>query len=72
MPLGQGTACHSQILINVIYINCMDLTLVELGESVLVNEITIVVNCYGVVLLSQDCCQSDLSECYCVNGFVGI
>jgi len=31
------------------------LTLVGLGEAVLVNEVTIVVSCYGVVSASQEC-----------------
>jgi len=67
MSWRQGPTCHGQIVINLKYINCTDLTLVGLGESVLVNEVTIVVNCYGVVSPSQDCCKSDLHECYCVD-----
>jgi hypothetical protein len=43
------------------------LTLVELGEVVRVNEVTIVVNCYGVAMSVQDCCKSDVSECNCVD-----
>ena len=43
------------------------LTLVGLGETVLVNEVTIVVNCYGVVSSSQGCCKSDVIECYFVD-----
>jgi len=34
------------------------LTLVGLGEAVLVNEVTIVVKCYGVVCSSQECCKN--------------
>ena len=47
--------------------NLHGLTLVGLGEAVLVNEVTIVVNCYGVALASQESCKSDLSECNCVE-----
>jgi len=43
-----------------------ELTLVGLGEAVLVNEVTIVVNCYGVGSPSPECCKNDLIECYCV------
>jgi len=43
------------------------LTLVGVGLAVLVNEVTIVVNCYGVVSPSQECCKSDVSEWYCVD-----
>jgi len=43
------------------------LTFVGLGETVLVNEVTIVVNCYGVALAIQYCCKSDVSECNCVD-----
>jgi len=41
--------------------------LVGLGEAELVNEVTIVVSCYGVVLASQECCKSDISECNYVD-----
>ena len=43
------------------------LTLVGLGEAELVNEVTVIVNCYGVVLPSQECCKNDMSECHCVD-----
>jgi hypothetical protein len=43
------------------------LTFVGLGEAVLVNEVTILVKCYGVVSASQECCKCDVSECYFVD-----
>ena len=43
------------------------LTFAGLGETELVNQVTIVVNCYGIGTPSQECCKSDLSECYCVD-----
>ena len=48
------------------------ITVVGLGKAVLVNEVTIVVNCYGVALCSQDCCKIDLSDLYYLEEFVGI
>ena len=43
------------------------LTLVGPGEAVMVNEVTIIVNCYGVALTSQECCKNYVSECNCVD-----
>ena len=48
------------------------LTLVGIEGAVLENEVMFVVNCYGVVLPSPDCCKCDISECYCVEKFLKI
>jgi len=43
------------------------LTFVGLGETELVNQVKIVVNCYWVVSASQECCKIEVSECNCVD-----
>jgi hypothetical protein len=43
------------------------LTFVWLGDAVLANEVTIVVNCYGVASPSDVCCKSDVSGYNCVD-----
>jgi hypothetical protein len=41
------------------------LTFVGLVVAGLVNDVTNVVNCYGVVSPSPECCKCDLSDYYC-------
>jgi hypothetical protein len=43
------------------------LTLVGLGEAVLENEVTIIVNCYGVASPSQGCCKIYENEYNCLD-----
>jgi len=43
------------------------LTLAGFGEAVLVNEVMIVVNCYGEVLPSQECCKNYVNKWYFVD-----
>jgi hypothetical protein len=43
-----------------------------LEEAVLVNEVTIVVNCYGEGSSRTEGCKSDVRECYCVKEFFRI
>jgi hypothetical protein len=47
--------------------NLHRLKLVGLGVAVLVNEVTIVVICYGEVSTSPGCCKSDVGESYFVD-----
>jgi len=51
---------------------CHELTLVVIEEAGLENGVTIVVNCYDVESQKQQCCKSDIIECYCVEEFVRI
>jgi hypothetical protein len=43
-----------------------------LEVAVLVNEVTVVVNCYEEVSPGQECCKSEVSYCSCVEEFVRI
>jgi len=44
--------------------------LVGLGVAILMNVVTIIVNCYGVGLPIQECCKSNISEYYYTDEFV--
>jgi len=51
---------------------CHGLTLVGIEGVDLENDVTIVVNCYGVDSHTRQCCKSDIIECCCLKVFVRI
>jgi hypothetical protein len=64
---GVGSLCHTKKLFTRHALTC-----VGIERAVCENDVTIVVNCYGVVPPVPDCCKSDTSECYYVENFVRI
>ena len=59
-------------VIHVKYLQGTDLTFVGLEGTVLENDVMVLVKCYGVVLSTPDVCKTDVSQCYCVENFLGI